>query len=56
MKTTGTNETSQHYIESSLPIGVTMSEYRRSRPQRQSRWERLKQLAGGSQVVAAVSV
>jgi hypothetical protein len=29
------------YIESSLPTGVTISEYRRSRPPRVSLWKRV---------------
>ena len=33
------------YIESSIRPGFTIGEYRRSRPPRPSRWERLKQLA-----------
>ena len=37
------------YIESSIRPGLTINEYRRSRPPRASRWERLKQLAGGAQ-------
>ena len=41
------------YIESSIPPGLTIGEYRRSRPRRPTRWERLKQLAGGPQVAAA---
>jgi hypothetical protein len=41
------------YLESSLPAGMTIGEYRRSRPRRPTRWERLKQLAGGAQVAAA---
>jgi hypothetical protein len=40
------------YLESSLPPGMTIAEYRRSRPRRATRWERLKQLAGGAQVTA----
>jgi hypothetical protein len=40
-------------VESSLPAGITIGEYRRSRPRRPTRWERLKQLAGGAQVAAA---
>ena len=40
------------YVESSLPAGVTLNEYRRNRPRR-TRWARLKQLAGGAQVVPA---
>jgi hypothetical protein len=35
------------YVESSLPPGVTMDEYRRGRPRRLTRWGRLKRLAGG---------
>jgi len=35
------------YIESSVLPGLTINEYRRSRPNRQSRWQRLRQLAGG---------
>jgi len=34
------------YIETSLPLGLTIPEYRRLRPQRQSFWKRLKALAG----------
>jgi hypothetical protein len=34
------------YLESSLPAGMTISEYRRSRPRRPTGWERLKRLAG----------
>ena len=41
------------YIESSIRPGLTIAEYRRSRPRRPTRWERLKQLAGGPQVAAA---
>jgi hypothetical protein len=29
------------YIESTLPTGVTIAEYRRSRPRRPSLWQRL---------------
>jgi hypothetical protein len=29
------------YIECSLPTGITIAEYRRSRPQRPSVWQRL---------------
>ena len=29
------------YIESSLPAGITISEYRRSRPPRPTLWQRL---------------
>ena len=35
------------YVESSLPHGITLDEYRRGRPRRLTRWGRLKRLAGG---------
>jgi hypothetical protein len=35
------------YVESSLPPGLTIDEYRRGRPRRATRWGRLKRLAGG---------
>jgi hypothetical protein len=35
------------YVECSLPPGVTLSEYRRDRARRPTRWARLKRLAGG---------
>jgi hypothetical protein len=41
------------YVESSLPAGLTISEYRRGRGRRPSRWERLKRLAGGGAAPAA---
>ena len=41
------------YIETSIRPGLTINEYRRSRPSRPSRWERLKQLAGGAQAATA---
>jgi hypothetical protein len=34
------------YMETSIPAGLTIGDYRRSRPRRPSRWERLKRLAG----------
>jgi hypothetical protein len=37
----------QFYVESSVPPGLTLSEYRRGRARRSSRWERLKRLGGG---------
>jgi hypothetical protein len=40
------------YIESSIRPGLTINEYRRTRP-RPSRWERLKQLGGGAQAATA---
>ena len=41
------------YIETSIQPGLTIDQYRRSRPSRPSRWERLKQLAGGAQAATA---
>ena len=41
------------YIESSIRPGLTIDQYRRSRAGRPSRWERLKQLAGGAQAATA---
>ena len=41
------------YIESTIPAGQTISDYRRRRPHRPSRWERLKNLAGNAGVAAA---
>jgi hypothetical protein len=41
------------YIETTIPPGLTIGEYRRSRPRRPTRWERLKQLAGGAQAATA---
>ena len=41
------------YMETSILPGLTIDQYRRSRPQRPSRWERLKQLAGGAQAATA---
>ena len=41
------------YIESTIPAGQTVSDYRRRRPQRPSRWERLMNLAGNAGVAAA---
>lgn len=43
------------YIESTIPAGQTVSEYRRSRPRRPSRWERLKRLAGNVGVAATTA-
>ena len=40
------------YMETSIRPGLTIAEYRRSRP-RPSRWERLKRLAGGAQAATA---
>ncbi len=36
------------YVESSIPPGLTVDEYRRGRPRRLTRWGRLKRLAGGA--------
>jgi hypothetical protein len=46
-------EASVFYIESSLPPGLTMDEYRRGRPRRATRWGRLKRLAGAGAAPAA---
>jgi hypothetical protein len=34
------------YLETSLPPGLTVDQYRRGRPRRSTRWKRLKRLAG----------
>jgi hypothetical protein len=41
------------YIESSIRPGLTIDQYRRSRPRKPSRWERLKHLGGGAQAATA---
>ena len=41
------------YIETSIRPGLTINEYRKARPRRPSRWERLKTLAGGAQPATA---
>jgi hypothetical protein len=41
------------YIETTIPPGMTIAEYRRSRPPRRSRWQWLKSLAGGAQPATA---
>jgi hypothetical protein len=41
------------YLETSIPAGVTISEYRRARPGRATRWERLKHLAASSTASSA---
>jgi hypothetical protein len=52
MKSTGTSlfapapEDGVFYLETSIPPGLTMNEYRSRRPRRPSRWARLKRLAG----------
>jgi hypothetical protein len=35
------------YVETSIPPGLTVDEYRRGRGRRPTRWNRLKRLAGG---------
>ena len=40
------------YVESTIRPGLTIDQYRRSR-RRPSRWERLKNLAGGAQPATA---
>jgi hypothetical protein len=40
------------YLEFSVPPGLTLAEYRRRR-RRPTRWERLRELAGGAQAAAA---
>jgi hypothetical protein len=41
------------YVETSVPAGLTLNEYRRGRPRRAPRWGRLKRLAGGGTAPAA---
>jgi hypothetical protein len=41
------------YIESSVPAGLTLDEYRRGRSRRGTRWGRLKRLAGAGAAPAA---
>jgi hypothetical protein len=41
------------YIETSIQPGLTIDEYRRSRPRPLGRWERLKRLLGGAQAATA---
>jgi hypothetical protein len=41
------------YIDSSLPPGLTLDEYRRGRPRSLTRWGRLKRLAGAGAAPAA---
>ena len=41
------------YLESSLPPGLTLDQYRRGRPRRSTRWKRLKRLAGTGPAPAA---
>jgi hypothetical protein len=40
------------YVESSIPPGLTLDEYRRGRAKRPTRWARLKRLAGGGAAAA----
>jgi hypothetical protein len=46
-------ESQVSYIQTSIRPGLTIDQYRRSRPRRPSRWERLKQLARGAQAATA---
>jgi hypothetical protein len=41
------------YIDTTIPPGMTIDQYRRSRPRRPSFWQRFKQLAGGAQAATA---
>jgi hypothetical protein len=41
------------YVESSIPPGLTVDEYRRGRGKRLTRWGRLKRLAGGGGAATA---
>jgi hypothetical protein len=41
------------YLETSIRPGLTIDQYRRTRPRKPSRWERLKDLAGGPQAATA---
>jgi hypothetical protein len=41
------------YVETSVPAGLTLDEYRRGRPRRATRWGRLKRLAGAGTAPAA---
>jgi hypothetical protein len=41
------------YVEASIRPGLTVDQYRRSRPRRTSSWRRFKLLAGGAQAAAA---
>jgi hypothetical protein len=41
------------YVDSSLPPGLTVAEYRGGRSRRTTRWGRLKRLAGGAAAPAA---
>jgi hypothetical protein len=40
------------YVESSIPPGLTLNEFRRGRGKRLTRWGRLKRLAGGGAAAA----
>jgi hypothetical protein len=46
-------ESQVSYVETSINPELTIDQYRRSRPRRPSRWERLKDLAGGAQPATA---
>lgn len=44
------------YIETTVAAGLTIGEYRRSRPRRPRRWERFKELAGAAGVACTPSL
>jgi hypothetical protein len=46
-------ESQVDYVETSIRPGLTIDQYRRSRPRKPSRWQRMKELAGGAQPVTA---
>jgi hypothetical protein len=41
------------YLETSIPAGVTISQYRRARPRRPTRWQRLKHAASSAATAPA---
>jgi hypothetical protein len=41
------------YVETDIAPGLTLDQARRNRPSRPSRWQRLKELAGGANVAMA---
>jgi len=41
------------YVDTDIAPGVTLDQHRRERSRRPSRWERLKDLAGGANVAMA---
>jgi hypothetical protein len=36
------------YLETTIPAGCTINEYRRSRPRRPRRWSRLRRIKSGA--------